>query len=266
MKLYFFFILAFFSLSLAEDQAAKPPEGMILIPAGEFMMGSDGGTKDERPMHQVFLNAFYINKFEVTNAEYYKFWLADGGENSQHTPSGFSDEFGEVKWPKVAISKPNYPVVGVSWFEAEAYAKWAKRRLPTEAEWEKAARGADARFWPWGNAFDLKIANKTSHANIWNGKDQYDNSPAPVGSYITGKSPYGIMDMAGNVWEWTADWYDEFYYNKSERSNPKGPKVGCWRVLRGGSWINNADSTLTINRWGGYPTMKTSFVGFRTAK
>lgn len=263
-------VLCFASfIIMAEDQGLQGlyvAEEMTLVPEGDFMMGSDGGTDDERPAHKVFLKAFYMDKFEVTNAEYHKFWLADGGADSRHTPNSFSDEFGEVKWPEVAIIKPNYPVVGVSWFDAEAYAKWAKKRLPTEAEWEKASRGVDGRFWPWGNSFDLKISSKTSHANVWNGSDRYDNFLSPVGSYPTGKSPYGTMDMSGNVWEWSADWYDNAYYVRSEKSNPKGPKIGCWKTLRGGSWINNAESTLTLNRWGAYPSMKTNFVGFRTMK
>lgn len=251
------------------DQPDQPPPGMILIPTGKFNMGYDSGDPDERPSHKIFLDSYYIDKYELTNAQYYEFWQADGGEKSLHTPISFGEENGIGDWPKVAKTKPTYPVVGVSWFEAQAYAKWAKKRLPTESEWEKAARGTDNndnKMWPWGDDFYLKIGPVTNHANVWNGNDGYDNSLAPVGSYETGASPYGVVDPAGNVWEWVADWYSPSYYYHSPQKNPSGPKTGSWRVVRGGSWANDAYSALTVNRFSAYPDMGASFIGIRLVK
>ncbi|MBI1926463.1 formylglycine-generating enzyme family protein [Candidatus Poribacteria bacterium] len=247
------------------DEPITPP-GMIRIPAGEFIMGSDQGEPDERPAHRVFLKSYFIAPFEVTNAQYYRFWLADGGEKSTHTPDSYGDEFNIGDWPEIADTKPNHPVVGVSWSDAVAYAKWVGKRLPTEAEWEKAARGAKGFLWPWGNAFDLPIKGTRIHANIWNSEAPAANTLAPVGSYPTGASPYGVMDMAGNVWEWVADRYDESYYYRSPRENPQGPTHGSWRVVRGGSWANDAYAALSINRFSSYPEQGTSFIGFRLAK
>ena len=241
-------------------------ENMILIPAGEFMMGSENRGPDERPVHKVYLDAYYIGKYEVTNEEYYKFWKATG----EHTPESFSDKQGRVDlqsstfggigtWPKRALKFPRHPVVGVSWHNAVAYAEWVGMRLPTEAEWEKAVRGRTDRLWPWGNSL-------RSNANTWNGKDGYDNSIAPVGSYPNGKSYYGIMDMAGNVWEWTSDWYSDTYYIHSPKRNPMGADTGSWRVIRGGAWTDDINRCTTTFRFYFYPSLKTSFIGFRLVR
>ena len=127
---------------------------MVLVPAGAFMMGHDNGDPDEVPAHEVYLDAYYISKTEITNQQYYTFWLADGGEQSQHTPLGFGLD--RLDWPSCAIHYSDYPAVGVSWEDASAYAKWTGCRLPTEAEWEKAARGDTGNLWPWGNQINLK--------------------------------------------------------------------------------------------------------------
>ncbi len=237
---------------------------MVLIPEGSFTMGHNGGDEDERPAHKVYLDAYYIQKTEVTNAQYYAFWKADGGEASSHTPFSFGSETGS--WPDRALRYPDYPVVGVSWMGASAYAQWMGKRLPTEAEWEKAARGTKGQLWPWGNAFPLQTGQQQTYANIWNGQDGYDNGPAPVGTFPAGGSVYGVLDLAGNVWEWVADWYDASYYHRSPEGNPRGPSLGCWRVLRGGSWMNDANTSLGIHRFYAYPTVATSFVGFRLAE
>ncbi len=246
----------------AEDENIE----MILIPAGTFSMGSNARAADERPKHKVHLSAYYISKYEVTNAEYYEFWYSlqkEMDENSQdqiqHTPESFSRLPHIGSWPERASKFPDHPIVGVSWHDAKAYAEWKGMRLPTEAEWEKAARGYTDRLWPWGNSM-LPNAN-TSEKN-----DGYENRIAPVGSYPKGKSYYGVMDMAGNVWEWTSDWYSDIYYLHSPKQNPKGPEVGSWRVLRGGSWIDKLTRCSTTFRFYLYPTLKTSFVGFRLVK
>lgn len=252
--LILFFTFSFFSCL---PRVMAEPE-MLFIPAGTFTMGSDDDSfPNEAPAHNIYLDAYYIGKTEVTNAEYYQFWLADGGDESEHTPVSYGETFGE--WPAIAKTKPNYPVIGVSWNDAVAYAAWVDKRLPTEAEWEKAARGTDARRWPWGAQFSQPVK-----ANVWHAKDGFKHL-APVGHYPTGASPYGALDMAGNVWEWTADWYSDTYYHRSEGRNPKGPEAGSRRVVRGGSWLNPARLSRCATRIGQYPKSGTSFIGFRLA-
>ena len=256
-------ILCFPLLLFSQD--STPPDGMVYVPAGEFVMGSDDGPPHEAPAHKAFLDAFYIDKYEVTNADYYPFWMADGGERSTHTPISYGELTGG-DWPEIAQTRPNYPAVGVSWADAVAYAAWAGKRLPTEAEWEKAARSADGRLWPWGNLFSRLIHGVTVHANVWNGRDGYDNGLAPVGGYPTGASPYGALDMAGNVWEWVADWYSESYYHRGPSHNPTGPEIGSRRVVRGGSWVNEPQLSRCANHMGRHPGVGTSFIGFRLAR
>lgn len=246
--------------------AEKKENKMILISGGTFTMGSDRRAADEKPVHKVYLDAYYISKYEVTNAEYYEFWRSLQTKNSknaqqptQHTPENFTHLPYIGNWPERATKFPNHPVVGVSWHDAKAYAEWKGMRLPTEAEWEKAARGYTNRTWPWGNAIE-------PNANTSDKNDGYENRIAPVGSFPKGKSFYGVMDMAGNVWEWTADWYSDVYYFHTPRKNPTGPTVGSWRVIRGGSWIDTLTRCSTTFRYYLFPTLKTSSVGFRVAK
>ncbi|MGB9595689.1 MAG: SUMF1/EgtB/PvdO family nonheme iron enzyme [Candidatus Poribacteria bacterium] len=209
-------------------------EDMVKVPAGEFLMGSSdeeikkvvrdlGGGElgpdvewfaAERPQHKVYLDEFYIDKYEVTNEQYKKFIIATGRATPRHWEGG--------DYPK---GMEKYPIVYVSWEDADAYTKWIGKRLPTEAEWEKAARGTDARIWPWGNDFDRTKCN----VECWEG-----SGPKPVGSYPEGVSPYGAYDMAGNVWEWTDSFYEP--YPGSKYVSPEfGKKL---RVLRGGSWYH----------------------------
>ena len=196
----------------------NPKDGaeMVLIPAGEFLMGSkDGeGFADEHPQHTINLDAYYIYKNDVTVAQYRAFCTATKREMPKAPSWGWLD---------------NHPMVNVTWDDANAYAKWAGAALPTEAQWEKAARGTDGRIFPWGNDWDATKCN-----NGVGGKGPGKTSP--VGSYPAGASPYGVMDMAGNVLQWCADWYEEDYYKKSPAKNPTGPDSGKYRVLRGGSW------------------------------
>ena len=264
--------ILFFSLDISaekgqsqtapSDADAKVEEQLILIPAGTFTMGSNKRASDEKPAHKVYLDAYYIGKYEVTNAAYYEFWRSlqtDDRASLEHTPESFPHLPHIGNWPARAKQFPNYPVVGVSWQAAKAYAAWKGARLPTEAEWEKAARGYTDRTWPWGNA-------REHYANTVAKDDGYENRLAPVGSFPKGKSYYGAMDMAGNVWEWTSDWYSDVYYFHSPKRNPMGPAVGSWRVIRGGSWIDTLTRCSTTFRFHLYPTLKTSFVGFRVAK
>ena len=261
-----------FKQAQTSPNASRTTENLILIPAGTFTMGSDRRAADEKPVHKVYLDAYYIGTYEVTNAEYYEFWAAShypargelAVETPEHTPPKHTPEdFAHLPqigtWPGRAKKFPNHPVVGVSWHDAQAYAEWKGMRLPTEAEWEKAARGYTDRTWPWGNAME-------PYANTSAAEDGYENQLAPVGSFPKGKSYYGALDMAGNVWEWTADWYSDVYYFRSAKRNPPGPDVGSWRVIRGGSWIDALPRCSTTFRFYLYPRLKTSFVGFRLAK
>ena len=254
-----FLILLFIIVGFLPYASAEPD--LCLIPAGTFTMGSDDDLPNEAPTHKVYLDAYYIGKTEVTNAEYYPFWLENGGTDSEHTPISYEGDFGT--WPEIAKAKPNYPVIGISWDSAVAYAAWRGMRLPTEAEWEKAARGTTARQWPWGNTFTQRIKDATVHANVWKPSGAHLQ---PVRTYPTGASPYGAQDMAGNVWEWVADWYSETFYHRSPDRNPKGSPVGSRRVVKGGSWLNPEMLARCSTRIGQYPAIGTSFIGFRLAK
>lgn len=199
---------------------------MVFVPSGEFLMGgvpTEHADADEQPQHSVYLDAFWMDKYEVTNAQYKR--CVDVGRCRMPLST-------ESATRKLYYGNPqyeNYPVVTVSWDDARTFCEWAGKRLPTEAEWEKSARGTDGRIYPWGNAFDK------SKANVGEGSR---GDTTAVGSYPTGASPYGVMDLAGNVWEWVQDWYDPDYYGKSPRNNPVGPPSGTYRTTRGGSWKN----------------------------
>ncbi|MDH4080878.1 MAG: SUMF1/EgtB/PvdO family nonheme iron enzyme [Nitrospira sp.] len=222
--------------SPAKDIIDKDGAPMVLIPAGEFMMGSrdndESAQNDERPAHPVYLDAFSIDQYEVTTSRYAKFFQA----TNRAAPHYWSEQ--------VLKRHGNKPVVGVDWNDATAYCAWTGKRLPTEAEWEKAARGTDQRVYPWGNASPSEQRANFSHCCDF--KDY--GALTDVGSYEAGKSPYGAYDMAGNVWEWVADWYDESYYGKSPDRNPKGPSAGQYRVLRGGSWVYVPVNVRSANR------------------
>jgi len=194
----------------------------MFVPQGNFSMGSAPGDPDEQPVHSVYLDAYWIDQTEVTNAMYSL--CVKAGTCKQPANMGSKSRSSYYDNAKFA----NYPVISVSWTDANAYCTWAGRRLPTEAEWEKAARGTDGRTYPWGNeAPTSKLLN--FNANI--------GDTTAVGSYPDGASPYGALDMAGNVWEWVADWFDANYYASSPSSNPPGPDSGQYqRVLRGGDW------------------------------
>jgi serine/threonine-protein kinase len=224
-------------------------DGMILlyVPAGEFRMGGNDGHADEKPQHNVYLDNFWIDKTEVTNAMYARCVQEAKCNRPEHTT-----HYDESTYA-------NHPVVYVSWDDAYAYCSWANRRLPTEAEWEKAARGADNRSYPWGNVvpkpdllnYDSKVGNTTE-----------------VGSFETGKSFYGAYDMAGNVWEWVNDWYQPAYYRISPSSNPPGSDAGSSssKVLRGGSWVNTDDLVRSSARLAIDPANASFSIGFRCSQ
>jgi formylglycine-generating enzyme required for sulfatase activity len=229
--------------------SAKPPEGaMVVVPAGEFMMGSPTGDSDEQPAHKVYVNSFSMDVYEVTVGQYAAFLQAKGID----PPSD---------WKTMnQSSHQKRPIANVDSTDASAYCKWAGKRLPTEAEWEKAARGTDGRLYPWGNDPPTPL-----HANF--GKTEWNNHGvlAPVGTFEAGKSPYGLYDMAGNVWEWVSDWYDYNYYKISPSQNPTGPSSGGTKAIRGGAWNSNPRAMRSSNRSLISPTDQ-GLNGFRCAK
>ena len=261
------------------------PEGMVFVPAGEFIMGSPEGEglDNEHPQRTVYLDAFYIGKYEVTNRQFSQFVDATGYTTDAETAGWGWAWTGEdwkevegVNWrhpqgPDSSIEgKMDHPIVQVSWNDANAYCQWAGVRLPTEAEWEKAARGTDGREYPWGNS--APDGSKLNYCDVncelgWKDSSVDDGytDTAPVGRYETGKSPYGAYDMAGNVWEWVADWYDADYYSKAPGRNPQGPDSGEKRVLRGGSWFGYKGDARCADRYGGVPDVRISYFGFRAA-
>lgn len=289
--------------------ALSIPEDMVLIPEGPFLMGStkedierlldlDRNIEVERlenemSQREVFLSAYFIDKYPVTNAQYKKF-IESGGYTQKPlwSDAGWqyildSEPLESNDLDAISKGEPDCPVVNVSWYEAEAFAKWAGKRLPTEAEWEKAARGTDGRIYPWGNEYDKTRLN-CAESKI--------EKPTPVTKYPHGQSVYGCFDMAGNVWEWTADWYDSQYYRHAPNKDPQGPNVaeenpyfgrpeevgisiyelkpsptskalsGC-KVLRGGSW--NGSGVVHIrcaNRDYDELIYKNDTIGFRCAR
>jgi eukaryotic-like serine/threonine-protein kinase len=239
-------------------------DGMTLlyVPAGEFTMGSDADAY-EQPAHTVYLDAFWIDQTEVTNAMYAK-CVQDGPCSAPSSSKSSTRDryYGNSQFD-------NYPVIYVHWFMASAYCKWREARLPTEAEWEKAARGENAFVYPWGNEFDgtrLNFCDKNC-ALDWANKSFDDGfaDTSPVGNFPNGASPYGVLDMAGNVLEWVADWYSDTYYASSPTSNPLGPDSGVYRVARGGSWYTMDDFAFSTSRAKGYPETAEIGSGFRCA-
>ena len=248
------------------------PIKQVLIPAGEFPMGNDADValakcteystecsrdwyKDEEPVHTVSLDAYYIDAYEVTNARYDE--CVQEGVCQHPTSLGSAKSESYFGAPAYA----NYPVIYVSWFYARTYCEWRGARLPTEAEWEKAARGSDGRTYPWGDEISC------STANYWGIEDSgCVGTTTEVGLYQSGKSPDGVYDMAGNVWEWVGDWFSSSYYNNSPVSNPLGPHSGEERVLRGGPWEGNHNRVRSANRGRRDPTFTSDFIGFRCAR
>ena len=219
---------------------------LILIPEGTFEMGANNGIRNEGPEHTVHLKAYYIDHTEVSNAHWNPYAIAE-----RQLPN---------------FDPPEHPVVNINWFQASEYCTWLGGRLPTEAEWEKAARGTDGRIYPWGTAPD------PNRANYLNSGDPFDNGTAPVAYYREGnrdgRSPYGVLDMAGNVWEWIQDEYDSAYYQRSPSDNPvnyelKTHFLHIERVVRGGSWFSTAFLVRTTARAARQSNLQTDTLGFR---
>lgn len=223
---------------------------MVQIPEGPFTMGSVDGDPDEAPEHQVYLKTFYIDKKEVTQQEYDRF-LRMTKRRKPGFPV-FEDD-------QSKILKPELPAIGVSWLDAEAYCKWAGKRLPTEAEWEKAGRGEGKRRYAWGDEF---VAGR---ANL-DGKEDGFQYLAPPGALEAGRSPYGVYDMTGNVAEWVADSYDESYYKNAPYRDPPGPEVSDLRVIRGGSWRETSHNARLSKRFAAKRWRTDSTIGIRCAR
>jgi formylglycine-generating enzyme required for sulfatase activity len=272
----------------AGARLGKPP-GSPRLGAEETLMA----RADEQPARRVKLGRYAIDRYEVTNAQYGKFleWIQRTGDHGKchpdeppgkdHTPRYWREGNLPLGDPLSAGAEPgrpgsltagDSPVVGVDWYDAYAYAAWAEKRLPTEAEWELAARGSDGRRWPWGNEWQWGRANTGGGQQgidappAGSGKDGYLYS-APVGSFPQGRSPIGCEDMAGNVSEWVADWYDGKYYEIAPDADPAGPADGCCaRVVRGGSWRSMPGSVRCARRARNEPGFRSYTLGFRCAK
>jgi len=254
---------------LAAERAKLPAhDEMVRIPAGTFIMGSDkkvdhNSYQPEFPQRKVYLDAFEIDKFEATTVQFLKFVLATNRDpliDWQYDGGNFQE------------TMVNHPVMHVSWYDADAYCKWAGKRLPTSAEWEKAARGEDGRIYPWGNQpAGLSRANfgRTGLSGPVRDRPERLLLYPPIISvdkYENAVSPYGVFQMAGNVAEWTADWYDPHYYKTAPDRNPKGPEKGTQKAFRGGGWIDSTPSVRPAQRNGTEPNTKMNWLGFRCAR
>ena len=255
-------------IAIVTQVAEKDSMALVYIPAGEFKMGSSRADdpetfEEELPQHIVYLDEYWIDQTEVTNAQY-AMCVADNGactppkDNISLTRSSYYDN------PVYG----NYPVIYVSWSQADAYCTWAGRHLPTEAEWEKAARGPEGPIYPWGNTFDGTMLNycDVNCFNPWKGPfDDGYTETSPVGDYPEGASVYGALDMTGNVYEWVADWYGP--YSRVDQANPTGPASGTEHIIRGGSWGDDSAHVRTAVRSHIIdPDFRENFIGFRCAR
>ena len=236
-------------ISPPKEFTGKDGVAMVLIPGGEFIMGSEE-KPDERPAHPVYLADYFIDTVEVTTGLYRKFLVS-----TKRDPP--------YKWDDVLEGRDDHkPVIGVTHHDAVAYCRWVEKRLPTEAEWEKAARGTDQRKFPWGNDEPSELRGNFGRCCGWKGYSLLNT----VGTTEQGKSLYGVYDLAGNVWEWVADWYAPDYYKKSPSSNPPGPSTGDRKVIRGGSWSNSSADLRVTARDRVPPAYKNMSLGFRCAR
>ncbi len=232
------------------DIKISPIDDMVqvLVPAGKFVMGKDGKADNNSPQHTVYLDAYWMDRVEVSNAMYAECVNAGGCAS----PTTRLDPF-YGKWVY-----RNYPVIYVSWYQAQAYCEWAGRRLPTEAEWEKAARGTDERKFPWGN--------ERPNPRLANYAESLIGEPMPVYRYPLGASPYGALNMAGNVREWVSDWYNRHYYSEAPRRNPTGAEAGIERSMRSGAYDADANELPVTTRYKHEPASAGLSRGFRCAE
>ncbi|MCI0553422.1 MAG: formylglycine-generating enzyme family protein [Anaerolineae bacterium] len=234
----------------AGETRTSETDGMVqvFVPDGYFIIGSamddPHADEDEKPSHKVFLDSFWIDRTEVTNTMYLHCM-----STKACTPPARSIYYTKPEYA-------NHPAIGISWVQAQEYCKWAERRLPTEAEWEKAARGTDSRIYPWGNTIPETELSNFGHQI---------NETVPVGMYPEGASPYGALDMAGNAWEWVADGYQPDFYSRSPQENPLSDSPVNRRVLRGGNWDSNAEGIRVTNRFWAFPG-RNDTDGFRCAE
>ena len=257
---------------------------LVYVSAGAFRMGDNFGDGEsrERPVHLVELDAFYIGKYEVTNLQWRKFRDDPGYDDPKFWPGGRPVPKDQVPyWTQAnnhgggTADSDEYPVIGVNWDSAVAYCNWVgartgkKYRLPTEAEWEKAARGADQRRYPWGNSIDPSYANfvGTQGYDTVRQAGFFDGSRRGEMNTHSNASPYGAMDMAGNLMEWCQDWYSRDYYSVSPRKNPPGPPTGAYRVVRGGSFFIDSFDLRSYARSAAWPSFQSHrMIGFRVAR
>ena len=277
------------SQAQSNSEQTSGADGMLLvyIPGGNFVMGSTSADSsaftDEMPQHTVQLSSFWIDQTEVTNGMFTRF-VSETGYVTDAESYGWGGVWNGTGWARVSGATwnhpqgpssslsglENYPVVQVSWNDAQAYCRWAGRSLPSEAQWEAAARGTDGRLYPWGNQSvtsgmaNFADTNLNVEWNLSNVNDGYQYV-APAGQFTAGASPYGVLDMAGNVWEWNQDWYGETYYSSSPQNDPGGPAGGDRRVMRGGSWGSRWRYLRCANRLRAEPDYRDAGTGFRCA-
>jgi formylglycine-generating enzyme required for sulfatase activity len=246
------------------EELRRPGDGsvMVRIPAGRFAMGSEEGDDDERPVHIVQVGSFLLDKTEVTNRQYLRFCGETGRQPPRAPPFGGGGDHFAIR--------ADHPVLRVGWEDARAYCSWVGGRLPTEAEWERAARSEDGRRWPWGdsrpederaNFCDRNCSESWADRSV----DDGHKYSAPVGSYPLGAGPYGVLDQAGNAREWCADWYGDRYYGRSASRNPTGAETGKSRVIRGGSWFAAAEELRATHRFRVVRDYLYFDIGFRCA-
>ncbi len=284
--------LAFFSTRSESAPAGKAPAKIVndghgdflYVPAGPFKMGDNfgDGMPRERPVHTVDVDAFYIGKYEITNAEWTAFRDSPDYDDVSLWPGHRALPKNQIPYWTQAQNHgggtpgtEKYPVLGVNWDGAVAYCNWLskitgkKYRLPTEAEWEKAARGTDQRRYPWGNTIDHSYANYVGAQKFDTGMivGTFDGGMHDGLQTHNGASPYGAMDMAGNVMEWCSDWYSENYYSVSPAKNPKGPASGAYKVLRGGTFFEEPFDLRTYARSAAWPSLQSHrMIGFRLVR
>ena len=241
-------LLILMHVAYGQVEEGNPPEGMVLVPGGTFMMGTDHGQAIAAPKHPVILQAFFMDIYEVSNREYEEYCMATGYK---------FPEFWGMDLYKSGPDYPDHPVVGVSQFDASQYAEWDGKRLPTEAEWEHAARGGlEDIAYPYGE--------KADHAQSRFNDPEAEKGPVKIGSYPP--NGYGLHDMSGNAWEWVFDWFSESFYSESPEQNPSGPATGTFRVFRGGGWHSGPGCT-TVHRRNALPSHWVDFAGgFRCVK